>query len=116
MKKSKVSKKATKNLVKSDFYLNYHSFLKTLKNYQLSKVLPFFPKRFKKLTKHQILSNILPIYDTLGVSSVERAFKGYIETYNVEVVDRISLRDSLFLAKSSIIDLFKDLLQEKRGF
>ena len=89
---------------------------KKLNNYQLSKVLPFFPKRFKKLTKHQILSHILPLYDTLGVSSIERAFKGYIETYNVEVVDRISLRDSLFLAKSSIIDLFKDLLQEKRGF
>ena len=34
----------------------------------------------------------------------------------LEVTDRISLNDSLFLAKSSIIDLFKDLLQEKRGF
>ena len=42
--------------------------------------------------------------------------KGYAETYNVEVTDRISLSDSLFLAKSSIIDLFKDLLEEKRGF
>ena len=40
----------------------------------------------------------------------------YAETYDVEVVDRISLSDSLFLAKSSIIDLFKDLLKEKRGF
>ena len=29
---------------------------------------------------------------------------------------RKSLSDSLFLAKSSIVDLFKDLLQEKRGF
>ena len=32
----------------------------------------------------------------------------------VEVADRISLSDSLFLVKSSIIDLFKDLLQKKR--
>ena len=31
-------------------------------------------------------------------------------------MDRKSLSDSLFLAKSSIVDLFKDLLQEKRGF
>ena len=32
------------------------------------------------------------------------------------MTDRISLTDSLFLAKSSIIDLVKDLLQEERGF
>ena len=38
------------------------------------------------------------------------------ETYNVEVADRISLSDSLFLAKSTIIDLFRYLLQEKNGF
>ena len=36
-----------------------------------------------------------------------------MEAYNVEVVDRISLGDSLFLAKTSIVDLFKDLLKEK---
>ena len=29
---------------------------------------------------------------------------------------RISLSDSLFLAKSSIVNLFKDLLKKKRGF
>ena len=56
------------------------------------------------------------MYNTVGISRRERAFKGYIETYNVEVVDKISLSDSLFLAKSSIVDLFKDLLQEKKGF
>ena len=37
-----------------------------------------------------------------------------LKTSNVEVVHRESLSDSLFLAKCSIIDLFKDLLQEKR--
>ena len=41
---------------------------------------------------------------------------GVMQKLNVEVTDRISLSDSIFLAKSSIIDLFKDLLQEKRGF
>ena len=56
------------------------------------------------------------MYDTVGIWWRERAFKGYIETYNVEVVDKISLSDSLFLAKSSIVDLFKDLLKEKRSF
>ena len=31
-------------------------------------------------------------------------------------MDSTSLDDSLFLAKRSIIDFFKDLLEEKRGF
>ena len=41
---------------------------------------------------------------------------GGMQKLNVGVTDRIGLSDSIFLAKSSIIDLFKDLLQEKRGF
>ena len=82
----------------------------------MSKELPFFPKRPKKLTKHQILKNILPLDDRVGISKRQYAFKGYAETYNVEVTDRKSLSDSLYLVKSSIIDLFKDLLEEKRGF
>ena len=31
-------------------------------------------------------------------------------------MDSKSLNDSLFLAKTSITDFFKDLLEEKRGF
>ena len=41
---------------------------KKLNNYQLSKVLSFSPKRSKKMTKHQILKNTLPLYDTVGIS------------------------------------------------
>ena len=92
---------------------------KELTNYQLSKELSFFPrksKRPKRLTKHQILKNLLPFYDSVGISRKQHAFRNYAETYEVEVVDRISLSDSLFLAKSSIIDLFLDLLKEKKGF
>ena len=85
-----------------------------MSNYQLSKALPFFPKRPKKLTKHQILKNILPLYDTVGITKIQRAFRNYAETYNVEVVDRISLSDSFLLAKARIIDLFLDLLDKKR--
>ena len=43
---------------------------KKLTNYQLLKELPFFPKRSrrsKRLTKHQILKNILPFYDSVGI-------------------------------------------------
>ena len=91
---------------------------KKVNNYQLSKELPFFPrksKRPKRLTKHQILKNILPFYDSVGISRKQHAFRNYAEI-EVEVVDRICLSDSLFLTKSSIIDLFLDLLKEKRGF
>ena len=92
--------------------------MKNLTNFQLLEELPFFPrqKRPRILTKHQILKNVLPHYETVGISRKQHAFRSYAETYEVEVVDKISLSDSLFLAKSSIIDLFKDLLKEKRGF
>ena len=52
---------------------------------QLSDVLPFSPKRkkrSKRLTKHQILQNILPFYDSVGISKRERAFRGYAETWS----------------------------------
>ena len=59
---------------------------------------------------------MLPFYDNVSISRKQHAFRNYAETYKVEVVDRISLSDLLFLAKSSIIDLFLDLLKEKTGF
>ena len=92
--------------------------VKDLTNYQLSKELPFFRKRSNRpkwLTKHQILRNVLPFYDSVGISRKQHALRGYTQTYEVGAVDKISVSDSLFLAKSSIIDLFSDLLEEKRG-
>ena len=71
-------------------------------------------KRPKRLTEHQILRNILPFYDSVGISRKQHAVRGYTETSEVEVVDKISLSDSLVLAKSSIIDLFSDLLEKQR--
>ena len=89
---------------------------KKLTNKQLLEALPFPLKKPRKLKKYQILKYILPFYDTVRISRRERAYKRYMETYNVEVVDKISLSDSLFLVKSKIVDLFKDLLKEKRDF
>ena len=89
-------------------------------NIQLSKELPFHPserkKRPKRLSKHQILQNVLPCFDSVGISRREHTHKYYVETYDVEVIDNKSLDDSLFLANKSINDLFRDLLREKRGF
>ena len=92
---------------------------KTFTIKQLSDALPFQPKRSKgpkRLTKYQILSNILPFSDDVRLLRKEHVHRGYTETYNVEVMDNRSLNDSLFLAKRSIKDFFKDLLREKRGF
>ena len=118
----KRSKKKNKNFTNNRFLSELSFFpkkVKNLANYQLLREVPFFPKRSKRpkrLTKHQILRNILPFYHSIGISRKQHALRGYAETYEVEVVDKISLSDSLFLAKSSIIDLFSDLLEEKRGF
>ena len=108
-----------KYLKKEQSFTRITIFFFKLSNIQLSKVLPFFPersKRLKRLIKYQILSNILLFFDSVGISRKQYAFRNYAETYEVEVVDKIRLSDSLFVAKSSIIDLFKDLLREKRGF
>ena len=87
-----------------------------ISNKELSQALPFHPKKTKKLTKRQILQNILPFPETVGFFRRERAFRGSAETYNVEVIDNIGLRDSLYLAKRSITNFLKDKLQEKRSF
>ena len=122
MKKAKVLKKKNKKFSNIRLLSELPFFYKKpreLFNKKLSEVLPFPPKRKKipkRLTKHQVLENILPFYDTVGISRREHAHRYYAETYDVEVIDNKSLDDSLFLAKRSINDLFKDLLQEKRGF
>ena len=59
---------------------------------------------------------MLPFYDSVGISLREHAHKYYAETYDVEITDKISLDDSLFLAKKSINDLLRDFLRKKRGF
>ena len=97
----------------------FHKKPKELTIKKLSEELPFFPKRKKRkkrLTKYQILRNILPFFDTVGIVKNEHDHRGYAESYNVEVMDNKSLDDSLFLARRSIKYFFKDLLEEKRGF
>ena len=58
---------------------------------------------------------MLSFFDTVTIVKRGHAHRGYAETYNVEVMDSISLNDSLFLAKRSINEFFKDLLREKRS-
>ena len=73
-------------------------------------------KKHKNPTRRQILEDILPFFEDIGITRRERAFRGSAETYNVEVIDSVGLIDSLNLAKRPITDFLKDQLQEKRGF
>ena len=109
----KNNKKKTKNISRLP------TSSKKLTNIELSRILPFppkKPKRSKRLTKYQILSNTLPFFDTTSISRKHYAFRNYVGTYEIEVMDSKSLDDSLFLAKRSINDFFRDLLEQKRGF
>ena len=71
--------------------------------------------RTKKLTNQELLQ-VLSFYDDVGILSKRRAFKNYVETYEVETIDNKGLSDLLFLSKNSIKSLFNDLLREKKGF
>ena len=59
---------------------------------------------------------VLPFYDDVRILRKRRAFKNYAETYEVETIDNKSLSGLLFLSRSSIKNIFNDLLREKRGF
>ena len=66
--------------------------------------------------KNYELLRELPFYDDINISRKERAFRGYAETYKVEIINKKILSDLLYVSKNSIKTLFDELLREKRGF
>ena len=58
----------------------------------------------------------LPFYDELSIVKNSNAFSGYARNYKVEIVDKKDPLVQLEVSKSSIEDLFKDLLNEIKGF
>ena len=74
-------------------------------NINLLKQLPFYGKTIKpcvkKLSNFELLRE-LPFYDDINISRKERAFKKYVETYQVEIIYNKSLSDSLSVSKNSI--------------
>ena len=76
---------------------------------------PISKPKSKKLTNQELLQ-VLPFYDNVGILRKQKAFRNYVETYEVEVIDDTSLSDLLSMSKNSIKSLFNDLLREKRGF
>ena len=69
----------------------------------------------KKLSNHELLCE-LPFYDDINISRKERAFREYVETYKVGIIDNKNLSDSLSVSKNSITNLFDESLRERRDF
>ena len=84
------------------------------------KELPFYNKCIEKpkvkLLRNIDLSSELPFYKELNVTKTNHAFRGYIMSYKVKLVEKKDPIEQLEASKSSIKDLFSDLLNETKGF
>ena len=58
----------------------------------------------------------LCFYDELSIAEVSKAFRRYARSYKIETVDHKDPLVQLEASKSSIKDLFKDLLNKMKGF
>ena len=86
----------------------------------LFQTIPFYnvlieKPEIKKLSTIGLLHE-LPFYDELNITEVSKAFRRYARSYNVEIVDHKNTLIQLEDSKSSIKDLFKDLLNKMKGF
>ena len=78
------------------------------------QILPFCDTfiekpEIKKLSNIKLLQE-LPFYNGLNVVKSSNAFSGYARTYKVDPLVQLQA------SKASIEDLFKDLLDEMKGF
>ena len=84
------------------------------------KELPFYnisiDKPITKRLKNIDLLAELPFYNQVNIIRTDHAFSGYAISYKVEIVDKKDLIVQLEASRSSIKDLFNDLLNETRGF
>ena len=97
------NKKKNKEFSNIKFLSELPFFPKKSKKLTIKQLSDVLPKRSKRLTKYQILSNVLPFFDDVGISRRERALREYVESYNVEVMDAKSLGDSLFSVKEVLM-------------
>ena len=58
----------------------------------------------------------LPFYHELSIEKLSKAFTKYVRSYRIELTDSKDPSVQLTASKSSIKDLFKDLLDEIKGF
>ena len=71
--------------------------------------------KLKHLSNIELLHE-LPFYDELSVVEISKAFRRYSRIHKVEIIDSKDPLVQLETSKSSIEDLFKDLLNEMKGF
>ena len=82
------------------------------------KELPFYNKHIEK-PKTKRLKNIdliseLPFYEALNVMKTNHAFRVYAISYKAEIIEKKDPIKQLEASKSSIKDMFSDLLNEQK--
>ena len=58
----------------------------------------------------------LPLYEELNIIKTNHLFRGYAISYRVEILEKNDPIEQLEASKSSVKDMFSDLLNEKKGF
>ena len=87
---------------------------------EYSKELPFYNNPIEK-PKIKPLKNVdllaeLPFHEQLSIIKTNQAFTGYAMSYKVGIVEKKDPVVQLEASKSSIKDLFSDLLNKTKGF
>ena len=87
---------------------------------QLFEILSFYnvlieKPKIKNLLNTELLHEF-PFYDEFNVLEISKAFKRYARSYKVEIIDTKDPLGQLEASKSSIEDLFEDLLNGMEGF
>ena len=91
-----------------------------LTNINYFKELPFCNEpiekpKIKRLKNNNLLAE-LPFFVQPSIIKTNQAFQGYVMSYKTELVERKDPVIQLEANKSSIRDLFNNLLNEKKGF
>ena len=71
--------------------------------------------QIKRLSNTDLLHE-LPFYNESSLLQISKAFTGYPRSYKIEITDIKDPLVQLEASKSSIKDLFNDLLNEMKGF
>ena len=77
--------------------------------------MPIYKRIIKRLKNVDLLAE-LHFYKRLSTIKTDQEFSGYAVSYKVEIVDKKDVIVQLEASRSSIKDLFNDLLNETRGF
>ena len=81
----------------------------------LFQILLFYNVLIEK-AKMKHLSNTGLLHDQLSVVEISKAFKRYTRSYKIEIIYSKDNLAQIDASKSSTEDLFKDLLNEMKGF